>query len=79
MWNMQFWNKQQKTKQQETEQEEESVHIRNNHPKVKLLQCELFQDHQASKGFKIIICDFGCGQTFETEDEINEHMKTIHW
>ena len=70
-------------------QEEERVHIRNNHPKVKILHCELcdfetnikkfFQDHQASKCSKIIICDFGCGETFETEDEINEHMKTIHW
>ena len=59
-------------------QEEERIHIRNNHPKVKILRCELC-DFEASKCLKIITCDFGCGETFETEEEINEHMKTIHW
>ena len=58
--------------------EAEKIHIRHNHPKVKKLHCELcdfetntkklFQDHQASK----------CLKTFEKE-EVNEHMKTIHW
>ena len=70
-------------------QEEERVHSKNNHPKVKDLHCEicdfetnikkLFQDHQASKYLKIILYDFGYGQSFETEEEINEHMKAIHW
>ena len=70
-------------------QEEERAHIRINHPKVKDLHCEicdfetnikkLFQDHQASKCLKIILCDFGCGQSFDTEEEINEHMKAIHF
>ena len=70
-------------------QDVERIHIRNNHPKVKDLHCEichfetnikkLFQDHQASKCSKIILCDFECGKSFETEEEINEHMKAIYW
>ena len=38
-----------------------------------------FNDHKASKCLKIILSDFSCGQNFETEEEVNEHMKTILW
>ena len=72
----------------ETE-EKVNMHMKENHPKVKDLHCDLcefetnikklFQDHKASNCLKIILCDFGCGETFETEDEINNHMKAIHW
>ena len=70
-------------------QDEENEHVKNLHPKVKNLTCDLcefetnikkfYNDHKASKCLKIFLCDFSCGQTFETEEEVNEHMKTIHW
>ena len=68
--------------------EEENDHVTKSHTKAKKYECEmcefktsikkLFNDHKASKCLKTIACDFGCGQSFESLEEVNEHLKTIH-
>ena len=68
---------------------QDKENVKNVHPKVKNFNCDLCEfetnvkkfvnDHKAGKCLKIISCDFSCGQTFETVDEVNDHMKTIHW
>ena len=61
---------------------------------MKNLQCELcefelnikklFQEHTASLCLNIIMCDLGCGLTFEAEDQVNEqkdytYLKMACW
>ena len=39
---------------------------------------KFFNDHKASKCLKTILCDFGCSESFETVEELQEHMQTVH-
>ena len=69
-------------------EEEENEHIQKFHNKAKVYQCEkcnfetnvkkFFNDHKASKCLKTIICDFGCSESFEFVEELQEHMQTVH-
>ena len=64
------------------------IHKRAKHTKTNKFKCDMcdfstnnkkfFSDHKASKCSRTILCDFDCGETFETEEEEIEHLKIIH-
>ena len=64
------------------------IHKQAKHTKTRKYTCDLcdcetnnknfFNTHKASKCSKIIVCELGCGKTFETEREETEHMTAKH-
>ena len=69
-------------------EEEHKDHINRSHNKTKTYKCEtcdfntfikkFYNDHKASKCLKVILCNLGCCESFEKEQELNEHMINIH-
>ena len=39
---------------------------------------KFFSDHKASSCSVVVLCEFSCGECFESEEEMNKHTQTFH-